>query len=204
MGYQYDIFISYKRDEQTRRWISKHLKPLLEHYVNLELGRLPVFYIDTQLETGGTWPLDLGAALGTSRTIISLWSKTYLNSIWCTTEISHMLERESKTGFRTAERPSGLVFPVVIHDGETMPINLSSIQKAEIQECFNVNMSPDSPRAETLAEKLGPIGRTIAEAIQTAPAWQEKWRTETADDLYRLFYNHAQVQQTMTPKFIPA
>ena len=138
MDYEYDIFISYRRDDLTKAWIEKIFIPPLRSHVFYELGFHPRFFIDEQLEVGTTWPLSLGHALGTSKTIIPLWSKTFLNSVWCTCEISHMLEREAKTGFRTPQNPDGLVFPTIIHDGETLPINLSSIQKVEIQDCFNV------------------------------------------------------------------
>lgn len=201
MDYRYDIFISYRRDDQTKIWIDRHFIPLIQHHVFNELGRAPVIYIDSQLEAGSTWPLELGNALGTSRTIIPLWSKTYLNSVWCTCEISHMLERETKAGLRTTEKPYGLIFPVIIHDGETMPINLSSIQKAEIQECFNVKMSADSPRAEILSDKLSTLGRVIAESICHAPVCQADWGIESANAFYRQFYKDVAAQQVQTPKF---
>lgn len=201
MAYQHDVFISYRRDDLTRAWIEKHFIPLLSAHVFLELGRHPNFYIDVQLESGTTWPVSLGMALGTSRTIIPLWSKTYLNSVWCSCEISHMLEREIKTGSRTVQNPEGLVFPTIIHDGETMPINLSSIQKVEIQDCFNLKMSPDSPKAELLAEKLQPLAKAIAGAIEHAPDWQADWKIDAANAFYHQFFNSTQAQQTQTPKF---
>jgi hypothetical protein len=201
MDYQYDIFISYRRDDLTKVWIEKHFMPLLGSHVYYELGRHPSFYIDEQLEIGTNWPLSLGIALGTSRTIISLWSKTYLNSVWCTCEISHMLEREIRAGFRTIDRPGGLVFPAVIHDGETMPINLSSIQKVEIQDCFNVKMSPDSPKAELLSEKLRPLGKSIADAIGEAPEFQKDWKIDAANAFYKQFFIEIEAAQKQTPKF---
>ena len=57
MAYKYDIFISYRRDNLTRKWIETHFVPLLEHHINLELGRKPIIYIDTMLENGTTWPI---------------------------------------------------------------------------------------------------------------------------------------------------
>lgn len=201
MNYQYDIFISYRRDDLTKAWIEKHFIPLLDSHVFYELGRHPKFYIDVQLESGTTWPIALGNALGTSKVIIPLWSKNYLNSVWCTCEISIMLDREIKTGCRTLQNPSGLVFPTVIHDGETMPVNLSSIQKVEIQDCFNVKMSPDSPKAEILSEKLQPLGKAIADAIDKAPAWQAGWETATADTFFQQFHISTQAHQVVTPKF---
>jgi hypothetical protein len=199
--YQYDIFISYRRDDQTKAWIAKHFVPLLNHHVFNELGYHPVFYIDDQLESGVSWPFALGHALGTSKVIIPLWSKTYLNSVWCTCEISHMLERESKVGCRTIERPEGLIFPTIIHDGETLPASLSSIQKIEIQECFNVKMSPDSPKAEILADRLKPLGKAIADAILNAPECEADWRIESANAFYNTFYVQQGAQQTVSPKF---
>jgi len=201
MSYLHDIFISYRRDDLTKSWIEKLFVPVLDSHIFYELGSHPKFYIDEYLEAGTTWPLSLGTALGTSKTIISLWSKTYLNSHWCSCEISHMLEREIKTGFRTLQRPGGLVFPTIIHDGETMPVSLSSIQKVEIQDCFNVKMSPDSPKAELLSDKLKPLGRALAEAIGNAPDWQEDWKIDSANAFYQQFYNNAQSQQIQTPKF---
>ena len=202
MGYDYDVFISYRRDNLTKAWIENLFIPVLESHVFYELGRRPLFYIDTYLESGATWPIALGNALGTSRTIIPLWSKTYLNSVWCACEISHMLERESKTGFRTVQKPDGLVFPTIIHDGETMPINLSSIQRVEIQDCFNVKMSPDSPKAELLSDKLKPLGKAIAGAIGNAPAWQPDWNIESVNALFKQFYIAAEAQQTQKPQFM--
>lgn len=202
MNYAYDIFISYRRDDLTKAWIEKHFVPLLDSHVFYELGRHPVFYIDLQLESGTTWPIALGNALGTCKTIIPLWSKTYLNSVWCACEISHMLEREIKTGFRTLQQPEGLVFPTIIHDGETMPINLSSIQKVEIQDCFNVKMSPDSPKAELLSDKLKPLGKAIASVLDKAPDCQADWKIDTANTFFKQFYINTQAQQTQTPKFI--
>ena len=70
MDYQYDIFISYRRDNLTKAWIEKHFIPILDSHVFYECGKHPVFYIDTLLEAGTTWPIALGNALGTSRTIM--------------------------------------------------------------------------------------------------------------------------------------
>jgi hypothetical protein len=201
MAYKYDIFISYRRDNLTRRWIETHFVPLLEHHINLELGRKPIIYIDTLLENGTTWPIALGSALGASRTIIPLWTKTFLNSEWCSCEIGHMLERENKNGYRTIEKPGGLVFPTVIHDGETMPISLTTIQKIEIQECYNVRMSVDSPKAEILDDRLRPLGRDITDAISNAPAWKQDWQIDAVNSFVQQFHIKEESIQSQPPKF---
>ena len=201
MDYKYDIFISYRRDNLTRQWIEEHLVPLLKLHIKLELGRDILIYIDEQLEFGTTWPISLGKALGESRTIIPLWTKRYLDSIWCTCEIGHMLERESKTGFRTIDNPNGLVFPIIIHDGDTMPVHLNTIQKVEIQDCFNVRMSTNSPKAEVLDDKLRPLGKVFADAIINAPKWQQDWQILAVNSFVEQYHKSTESIQSQIPKF---
>nr|WP_314498875.1 TIR domain-containing protein [uncultured Chryseobacterium sp.] len=200
MDYQYDIFISYRRDDLTLKWIETHLVPLLKLHIKMELGREPTIFIDSTLEQGSTWPIELGSALGRSRLIIPLWTKTYLGSVWCTHEISHMIEREKKCGFRTYQKPTGLIFPTIIHDGETLPLYLTTIQKTEIQECFNVRMSIDSPKAEVLDDKLRLMSITIAEAINAAPDWEEDWNLDAVDRLVQELHEQSH-HQNQFPKF---
>ncbi len=201
MGYQYDIFISYRRDELTLKWIQVHFLPLIKLHIKNELGREPNIYIDTQLESGTSWPIALGKALGSSKIIIPLWTKSFLNSVWCTCEIGHMVERETKTGFRTFEKPGGLIFPTIIHDGETFPVQLATIQKIEIQDCFNVRMSIDSPKAEILDDKLKPLGKEISEAIEKAPDWQEDWQIKAVNSFVQQYYITEESKQNFAPKF---
>ncbi len=201
MSYIYDVFISYRRDDLTRYWIETHFVPLIALHIKNELGRDPEIYIDSKLESGTHWPISLGKALGASRIIIPLWSKTFLNSMWCSCEIGHMVERESKTGFRTFEKPGGLIFPTIIHDGETLPVQLSTIQKFEIQECYNVRMSIDSPKAEILDDKLKPLGKEISEAIMNAPEWQEDWQIQAVNSFVQQYHISTGSQQNSAPKF---
>ena len=102
MAYQYDIFLSYRRDPEAREWLVAHFQPLLKHYVEQELGRkVEVFRDDQDIEAGSTWPARLGGALGKSRTLVALWSKLYFHSDWCSRELSVMLARERAEKFRT-------------------------------------------------------------------------------------------------------
>lgn len=202
MDYKYDIFISYRREKETRKWIENHFVPLLNFHIHNEIGRYPIIFIDDkEIEIGSDWPIYLGTALGTSRTIIPLWTKTFLHSRWCTCEIGHMLEREKKLGFRTIEKPSGLIFPTIIHDGETLPVHLSTIQSIEIQKLVNPRMSKDSPTGEILAEKLEPLGRAISIGIENAPDWQEDWKIDAVNDFVKNHLKGPEHGQSQSPKF---
>lgn len=201
MPYKYDIFISYKRGQETNRWIIEHFEPLLAHAVELELGRTPIIYRDNQLHDGGTWPIDLGNALGLSRVLISLWTKTYFHSDWCVRELSMMLAREHEMCCRTPTKPDGLIIPTVLHDCETIKPELVHVQHREIRDCFNVRMRHDSPRAERLADELAAAAPGIARSIVNAPDWQPHWPNTTADNFLQALLSANQPQQNTVPGF---
>jgi hypothetical protein len=201
MDYQHDIFISYRRNPETLTWIKMHFVPLLELRVEMELERKPSIYLDSQVDSGASWPVSIGRALGTSRVMITLWTGNYLASVWCAEELAHMLAREEKCHLRTVERPHGLVVPAFIHDGDKFPIELSHIQHFEIQSSFNVRMAKDSPRAEDLDSALKDQAPAIAACIENAPAWQREWPKEAAAKFFERFYQRAKAQQTSLPRF---
>ena len=199
MAYQHDIFISYRRDPEVCEWINTHFKPLLKTNVKFELGKEPDVFVDDQLEAAGVWPLTLGNSIGSSRVLIILWTKTYLFSEWCSLEMSHMLEREKKKGFRTPAKPYSLVIPVIIHDGETMPAELSAVQRIDIHNFFTVRMHKESDSSEKLSKALLAKAADIADAINRAPAWEENWNIEAANEFYQKYYsNQTPVQQQLT------
>jgi TIR domain-containing protein len=200
MAYTHDIFISYRRNPDTLKWIKEQFVPLLSLRVGLELEYTPVIYVDEQVESGASWPPLIGAALGESRVLIALWTGNYLASVWCTEELSQMLAREDEAKLRTAKKPNGIIIPAFIHDGESFPPDLQHIKPFEIQNCFNVRMAPNSPRAEELDAALAAQAPAIAHSIQSAPAWRKVWPAKAAAAFYKHFHKHAD-EQTNVPRF---
>jgi hypothetical protein len=201
MSYDYDIFISYRRNAETLGWIRDHFIPLLSLRLEFELQRKPTIFLDEQIESGSSWPPALGAALGGSRVLIALWTGNYFASVWCTEEFSQMLGREGEAKLRTAAKPHGLVIPAFIHDGDTFPPDLNYIKPFEIQSCFNTRMGRNSPRAEQLDATLASQAPAIASSIKNAPSWRKKWAAEAAARFYKSFYRHSQSVQTSVPRF---
>ena len=201
MGYENDIFISYRRNPETYIWIRDHFSPLLEVYVDQVLGRKPVIYVDDQIESGTSWPISLGSALGRSRVLIALWSGNYLASAWCTEELSHMLGREREAKLRTVSHPHGVVIPAFIHDGEKFPPDLRHIEYFEVQKTFNVRMARNSQRAEELAATISAQAPAIAACIQNAPAWRKAWPKQAAANFFQKFYQQSEVVQSTVPRF---
>jgi TIR domain len=202
MSYMYDIFISYRRNSETLDWIKQHFLPLLTLRVDFELGRKPTVFLDEEdVETGTSWPQSLGTALGCSRTLIALWTGNYLSSVWCSTELSHMVVREQEAQLRTAQRPHGVIIPAFIHDGNRFPAELGYMQRFEIQQCFNVRMASKGPRAEELDAVLTAQAPAIAACIKNAPAFRKSWPQAAVKKMYQKFHERVGPVQTTVPRF---
>ena len=201
MSYQYDVFVSYKRYPDTHLWITEHFVPLLEVRLAFELNRKPNIFVDSQIESGTSWPSELGVALGKSRILIPLWTGDYLASLWCTEELSHMLAREAKEKLRTAQRPHGVIVPAFVHDGEKFPAALKHIQYFEIQKTFNLRMARTSPRAEDLDSALAAQAPAIANCINHAPPWRKEWPKKAAALFFKKYYQKTKTLQTTVPRF---
>lgn len=201
MSYRNDIFISYRSNPETVIWLEQHFIPLLKLRVGLELGKEPIIFTDRGVENGATWPVELGRELARSRIMISLWSANYLHSRWCSLELAHMVARERSKKLRTPKNPYGIVLFVVVHDGDTIPQNLTIVQKIEIKRCFNVRMARDSPRAEELDAVLTENAPGIATAIREAPAFEASWPDKGARSFFNLFHQKSSPSQEAIPKF---
>ncbi len=202
MDYEYDIFLSYKRHPESREWVVKHFQPLLEFHVGEELGWAPsVFRDDSNTEVGATWPVTIGQALGRSRVLVALWTKTYFHSEWCTRELSSMLAREQDEGFRTAANADGLICPVVLHDCERLPDELTPIQRWLLKECFNVRMNKESKLAEALAQAIkDQVAPGVAAAIKSAPPWKQAWPLATAQKFLDAIARKDEPRQDSVPR----
>jgi hypothetical protein len=206
MGYQHDIFISYKRDPETLFWIREHFLPLLKLNVSQWLERDPNIYIHEitdMIQVGTAWPVELGEEIAGSRVLIALWTGNYMASRWCSKELCLMLAREREARCRTLLNKYGLVIPVIVHDGEHIANVLGNVQKLNIIPCFNTRMRKDSPKAEELFDKLRDHAEGIANAIRNAPPWQAEWRTQSVEDLMNT-YHQAAPAQTAPPRFSAA
>lgn len=201
VAYEYDIFLSYKRHPEARQWLVEHFQPLLTYYVELELGREPKVFLDERdIEAGATWPAVLGGALGNSRTLVALWTRTYFHSEWCTRELSVMLARERGERFRTPQRPGGLIFPVVLHDCAQLPTRLVPLQYVAMQECYQVRMARNSQRAELLEEHIATrLAPGVASGVAAAPRWRPRW-PRSATQLLKTIKRSKPPRQTQVPR----
>ena len=205
MAYEYDIFVSYRRDPEALEWIRRFLRPLMMHRVGLEMDRTPTMFIHEvtdQIQAGTAWPVELGETIASSRILVALWTKNFLRSEWCQQELSLMLEREKTMKARTPTNKYGLVIPIIAHDGETIPSNLASAQQLIVKEWFNTRLPDNGPEAAALAERISLHAPGIAEAIDAAPTWRRDWRRSAAKKFLAKF-DKRQPSQRKVPRFSP-
>jgi TIR domain len=118
MGYEYDIFVSYRRSITQGPWVANHFVPLLEARLN-DIAPKPVrVFWDGRMEDGVKFPDELKSRLRTSRLLLSVWSADYFRSTWCMAEWQSFRKREKMLGLFSAEHPQGLVYPIRYADGE--------------------------------------------------------------------------------------
>src|SRR4051812_9238611 len=73
-GYEYEVFVSYRRNGNVRDWVRNHLHPLLVRCLEDELPGRPRVFLDVEQEIGGDWPSTLVTALSRSKLLLAVWS----------------------------------------------------------------------------------------------------------------------------------
>jgi hypothetical protein len=201
--YEHDIFVSYRRwDGDWVRWTQNSFVRPLRSLLMPTSGNVRVF-VDVQIDAGSSWPATLGKELGHSRLLIALFCRDYFRSEWCTREISEMYRREREVGFRTTQKPEGLIIPVVIDDGTGYPVEAQAIQAIDIHLFANPFIREDSPKQEMFTEQLREfLCPTIERALSRVPPFDPKWVGRAASEFTELFSIHTKAQTTL-PRLEP-
>lgn len=177
MGYEYDIFVSYVHDGQMQGWVTQHLVPFLESFVGNALNRPTNLFVDrTGIRSGESWPPKLQRALAKSRCMVGVWSPLYFHSEWCRREVATMLHRETQYGFRTVNRPGGLVIPVTVFDGKFFPRRAKEIQCLDCRKYWIIGEGfVRTERFVEFQDVLRTWAEDVASVIEQAPDWDANW-----------------------------
>ena len=182
MSYDYDVFLSYRRLGEWPQWVDRHFLPLFRHWLGEELGRKPEIFVDREgTQSGDYWPLRLAQAHSTSRVLVGLWSRTYFESTWCQAELARMLAHHQACGIPKPGLPQGLIHAAILHDGDTFPDTVATIQAVDLSRCANVRLAHGSPKAEQLEDLIRGWVPGIAHAIGNAPEYDSSWLDESAE-----------------------
>ncbi len=177
MAYEYDVFLSYRTQFPFGKWVHEHLLPFFEPYLENTLNRPVRVFVDREgISTGDAWPQQLKNALAHSRCLVAVWCPSYFGSSWCLAELTVMMYREQQLGYRTISNPSGLVIPIIVHDGEHFPDYARSIQCSDFSRFTRVGYGfTTTERYIEFQDKLVEWVEDVARCINKAPPWRREW-----------------------------
>lgn len=185
--YIYDVFVSYRHDEYARDWIFKHFLPVFRFQLQNGLGYPPKIFCDKDIKAGESWPKRLKKALAYSRCLVGIWSPSYFHSAFCRIECSTMLRREQKYGFRKVEKPGGLIFPVVICDGQSFPSQLRKIQHVDFRKYMRIGKGfMRTERYVDFQDEVEKWVLDVAEMIFNAPEWDKAFLEDDGSEEFTI------------------
>jgi TIR domain len=186
MGYQYDVFLSYRRANDWPKFVDNHFLPMFKHWLDAALGRTSTLFFDVrEIETGQSWPYRLADALAHSKVMVCLWSKEYFSSPWCAAELTQMLARRNSLIGPHGPRP--LVLAVVIHDSKDLDPSLADIQIFPLQRYSNPWIAEGSQAAERLSMEIEKFAQHVADALAQAPEYDPAWPSLVTEEFMKIF-----------------
>jgi len=175
VGYEYDVFISYKHGH-VDYWLQNIFLKRFTFYLENELGRRPTIFFDQDIPSGDTWPFKLQQALSKSTCLVAFLQPSYFVSNWCLYEFGVMLEREKIERFRTLINPKGLIQTVQIGDGIYFPTYAKQIQSLDCRDYFSASSAFErSEKCLELEKVIRSWVPDVAQTIKEAPKWNENW-----------------------------
>lgn len=179
MAYQYDVFVSYKREPYDSQLITPWLFEVLrriEYWLKQELGGHGVrFFVDQKsVEVGARWPDTLRDALLRAKCLLPVWSPEYFQSSWCLAEWRSFLAREQL--HREKDPRCRLIVPIKFHDGVWFPDEAKQVQQLDLcPYAATTEAFWRSPRADELDRHLMDFVPMLAEAVDSAPPFDPNW-----------------------------
>lgn len=175
-GYEYEVFISYRRSGDWPRWVKERFFHRLNHELSNEY-ETPAIFVDQNLKPGVSWEHEIARKLLRSKVLVPLFSKQYFESEWCRKEFAHMLAREKRCGFGTSHNPERLIVPVIIHDGKSLLKVARDIQSVDLRPCIAIHAPDNSQIMLDLEIAIRDWAKGVVAAIDRAPDFDPAWET---------------------------
>lgn len=198
--YDHDVFISLSHAGDWLDWLDSIFLGRFAHHLYNELGTKPrpPYVARHAMHAGDSWPIELGANLARSKTLLAICTKPYRKSPWCQAEFSMMRAREDHLGFRR-NKPGGLIVPVIAHDCDDSPEFLAGIKTVSIKGLTSLYLCTTSMKAQTLDEQIEQIAKAVAKAIDFAPAFQPSWESLAREAFVEMFRERQAARLARSP-----
>jgi hypothetical protein len=186
-GYEFDVFISYRRSGNPHHWVRNHFLPRLRDCLEDHLADEPKVFIDEEMERGTSWPQRLQNALNRTKIMVSVFSPQYFRSPWCLAEWDTMSERERLLGLSSDDRPQGLIYPVLFSDSDNFPPYARERSWRDLKK-----WNSPYPVFEQTTEYIGfhqqvaDIAMELAKLLPRVPDWEPGWPAHRPDPPYRV------------------
>lgn len=175
-GYEFDVFISYRRRGNPLNWVLNHFYPRLRDYLDDHLDKDPALFIDVDMEKGTHWPTRLENALNRTKILVPIYTPQYFRSSWCLAEWRTMAAREVVLGLRSGERTQSLIYPILLNDSVNFPAD------ARLHNWWDLKKwnSPDlvfqqSVEWVSFLRQIDAIAEDLASLLPQVPDWQPDW-----------------------------
>lgn len=177
--YDHHIFISYPRGGDAAEWLHNHLCPVLKNQLDNEMPEEPRIFVDESIDKGSEWTMVLERALHRSCCLLTVWTPQFFRSKWCLAEWETMRLREQRLGLRTADKPNGLVYPLVFADGNCFPQEAKRIQsRLDLHDyAYPYLQFKTTAKYLDFHDKVRQVARELVKMLAYAPAWDPEWES---------------------------
>jgi hypothetical protein len=185
-GYEFDVFISYTRRGNPHGWMHNNFLPRLRDCLDDHLADEPALFVDEEMDRGVNWPHRLEYALNRAKIMVAVFSPQYFRSPWCLAELQTMAARERLFGLNSAERPYGLIYPLVFSDSDNFPDFVRDRAWRDLKKWNR----PDPVYQQTIEwvgfhEQVETIAIDLAKLLPRVPDWAPGWPTHRPDPPWR-------------------
>ncbi len=168
MTYEWDVFISYRRETAVHAWTHRVFLPALREWLP-HFGGAParVFVDQDSVPAGTAWPAEIEAALLRSRCAVAILSPDYFHSAWCLAEFHTLLRRQQLTGMPA-------IVPLRFSDGDHFDDEARALEWIDV-EPFNWMRSRSRSGTRTFTQSVKGVCERVAQLVRDAPAWDPDW-----------------------------
>lgn len=172
VGYEYDIFLSYKRSKLIDEWVGKFFLRYFPDHLSEAIGRpARIFWDQDSIDWGEDWKEKIHLGLRTSKILLAVCTPLYFQSEWCVSEWKTFALREN------AFKPKVLRMPIRHSDGERFHDDANAKQMIDFRECSsNVEAFWKSKKALIFEKRLKELTTALATIIDTVPPFQPDWQ----------------------------
>lgn len=175
-GYEHDVFISYNRGGAIEKWVELYFAPVLRDRLVSVLPATPAVFFDKTIKSGQKWPAVLQRALAGSRILIAVLDAPYFSSEWCLAELDTMLAREKQLGLSCRAQTDGLIYPVVVGDGDHFRADMAAIQRRDMKTLTHTTEAfRGSPKYIAFEADMMALTDELAKMVSRAPPFDPKW-----------------------------